>query len=271
MTPAGREDDMHIRNLRHVAITAALAATAVTSRADALTTNTQPLALPTPSLAAVQLVTAPEVQLLGTHYRPRSGGGFARSVGSSSVSQIHVGYYDPDGDASRRFLVGIRGGPMLDKNIQVGVGVDWAHKTEKTSSVSHEAIGPGGTPIIVKTDLASASTNLFPMLAFVQVSADDDMPVVPYFGAAAGYEVLNLTADNFLTGDSYDGTFGGWGWQIWGGAALPLSGRTRVTGEVYVNGGELNRDVEDSLTGGTYRESVNVDGMGLRMGLAWGF
>ena len=259
---------MNTRNLRHSIVAAALLVTAA-GNAEAVTTSS-PFALPTPSLAALTTTAAPEVQQLGTHYRPR-GGGSRSTLGSASVSQIHVGFYDPDGDPTKRFLVGIRGGPMLDEHIQLGVGVDWAHKTEKTSSVTHSEIGPGGQPIEVRTDLSSASTNLFPIMAFVQVSADDDLGVVPYFGAAAGYEVLNLTADNYQTGDSYDGTFGGWGWQLWGGAALPLSGRTRVTGEVFVNGGELNRDVDDVLGGGSYRETVNVDGMGLRIGLAWGF
>lgn len=257
---------MNTRNLRHAAISAALLAITVT-RAEAVTTTSE-FVLPTPSLAAVTTVSAPDVQLLGTHYRAR---GSRSTVGSSSVSQIHLGYYDPDGDASKRFLLGIRGGPMIDDHIQLGVGVDWAHKNEKTSSVSHSEIGPGGTPIEVRTDLSSASYNFFPLMAFVQISADDDLGVVPYFGAAAGYEVLSLSAENFQTGDTYDGTFGGWGWQLWGGAALPLSGRTRVTGELYVNGGELNRDVDNVLTGGTYRETVSADGMGLRLGLAWGF
>lgn len=259
---------MNTRNLRHAVVATALIVT-VAGNAEAVTTSS-PFVLPSPSLAALTTTGVPEVQVLGTHYRPR-GGGSRSTIGSSSVSQIHLGYYDPDGDASKRFLVGIRGGPMLDEHIQLGVGVDWAHKTEKTSSVTHSEIGPGGTPIEVRTDLSSASMNFFPIMAFVQVSADDDLGVVPYFGAAAGYQVLNLTADNYTTGDTYDGTFGGWGWQLWGGAALPLSGRTRVTGELYVNGGELNRDVDDVLGGGSYRETVNADGMGLRIGLAWGF
>ncbi|MFN8588482.1 MAG: hypothetical protein U0704_11870 [Candidatus Eisenbacteria bacterium] len=259
---------MNTRNLRHAAFAAALLCT-VAGRAEAVTSSSE-FALPTPSLAAIVTAPATDVQLLGTHYRPR-GGGSRSTLGTSSVSQIHVGFYDPDGDAEKRFLVGIRGGPMLDEHIQIGVGVDWAHKTEKTSSVTHSEIGPGGTPIEVRTDLSSASSNFFPIMGFVQISADDDLGVVPYFGAAAGYQVLSLTADNYLTGDSYDGTFGGWGWQLWGGAALPLSGRTRVTGELYVNGGELNRDVDNVLNDTTYRETVNVDGMGLRLGLAWGF
>ena len=128
---------MNTRNLRHAAISAALLAISVT-RAEAVTTTSE-FVLPTPSLAAV--TTAPDVQLLGTHYRAR---GSRSTIGSSSVSQIHLGYYDPDGDASKRFLLGIRGGPMIDDHIQLGVGVDWAHKTEKASSVSHSEIGQIG-------------------------------------------------------------------------------------------------------------------------------
>jgi hypothetical protein len=228
------------------------------------------LAAPSADLAMLQL-PAPDVQLAGVHYRPRRSGGFGRRVDSESVSQIHIGFFDPEGDASRQFLLGARGGPMIDPHVQLGVGVDWAHMADNVSSVSHSSNGPGGIPITTKTDLSRASTNLFPIMAFVQVSADDNMPVVPYFGAGAGYEVMNLTADNYLTGASFDATYGGWGWQVWGGAAFPLSGRARVNGELYVNTAELGRDVTDDALGGTYRETVKANGVGMRLGIAWGF
>lgn len=211
----------------------------------------------------------PAVELNGVHYRPRRR--FSERVDASSVSQIHAGFFDPDGARGEQFLIGIRGGPMLDSHVQLGLGVDWIHKTEKTTSVTSSQNGPGGTPIEVRQDLARASSHLFPVMAFVQLSADDDLPVVPFFGAGAGYQVLLLSAEDFTTGAEYDGTFGGWGWQVWGGAALPLSGRTRLTGEVFVNGGELTRDVKDGLLGSSYRETVDADGAGMRFGLAWGF
>ncbi|MEO5987934.1 MAG: hypothetical protein ABIU54_11130 [Candidatus Eisenbacteria bacterium] len=213
--------------------------------------------------------TTPQVEMNGVHYRPRRQ--YSDRVDASSVSQIHLGFFDPDGSRGEQFLIGIRGGPMLDSHVQLGLGVDWIHKTEKTSSVTSSQNGPGGTPIEVRQDLARASSHLFPVLAYVQFSMDDDMAVVPFFGAGAGYEVMLLSAEDFTTGAQYDGTFGGWGWQVWGGAALPLSGRTRVTGEVFVNGGELTRDVKDSFAGSSYRETVDVDGAGMRVGLAWGF
>ncbi len=226
----------------------------------------------TVSLLAYQVShvnSTPQVEMNGVHYRPRRQ--YSDRVDASSVSQIHLGFFDPDGSRGEQFLIGIRGGPMLDSHVQLGLGVDWIHKTEKTSSVTSSQNGPGGTPIEVRQDLARASSHLFPVMAYVQFSADDNMAVVPFFGAGAGYEVMLLSAEDFTTGAQYDGTFGGWGWQVWGGAAVPLSGRTRVTGEIFVNGGELTRDVKDNFLGSSYRETVDVDGAGLRLGLAWGF
>ena len=226
-------------------------------------------AVPTADLALVH-ASIPEVGLAGVHYRPRSGG-WGRRMDSESVSQLHIGFFDPEGDAGRQFLLGLRGGPMIDPHVQLGVGVDWAHMADNVSSVSHKSNGPGGIPITTEQDLARSSSNLFPILAFIQVSGDDNMQVIPYFGAGAGYEVMNLTADDYTTNASFDATYGGWGWQVWAGAALPLSGQVRVSGEVFLNTAEPGRDVTDDRNGGTYRETVTANGSGIRVGMAWGF
>ncbi len=261
-----------------VSSTGAMAATPSPSElalpAATLSVDAAPLvSVPADGFAVVHAATVPDVSVAGVHYRPRRSG-YARPVEAASVSQIHLGFFDPDGDPARRFLAGIRGGPMIDQRIQLGVGIDWAHDSDNTSSVSSTTNGPGGTPIEVRRDLARASTDLFPIMAFVQVSGDDNMSIVPYFGVAGGYEILNLSADDYQTGDSFDATYGGWGWQLWGGLALPLSGRTRLTGEVFVNGAEVGRDVDDpyyGAYGSTYRETVKQDGVGARFGIAWGF
>ncbi len=223
-----------------------------------------------PSLAAVLSPTLPSVENAGVRYRPRSSRS-RRAPDAECVSQLHIGVFDPEGELEDRFLVGLRVGPMIDPNIQLGLGVDWIHKTENASSVTSSQIGPGGVPITVRQDLSRASTDFFPVMAFLQVSAKDDMPVVPYFGLSGGYQVMVLSAQDFTTGEEFDGTFGGWGWQAWAGAALPLSGRTRLSAELYVNGAELSRDVEDVLSGYEIRESIDADGGGLRVGLSWGF
>jgi hypothetical protein len=226
-------------------------------------------ATPSADLAILQ-VPVPDVQFVGVHYRPRSGG-MGRRIDSQSVSEIHIGFFDPEGDAGRQFLLGMRGGPMIDPHVQLGVGVDWAHMANNVSTVSHQSDGPSGFPITTQKDLARSSSNLFPIMAFVQASGDDNMQVIPYFGLGGGYEVMNLTADDYTTNASFDATYGGWGWQVWAGAAFPLSGRARVNGELFVNTAELGRDVTDEALGGTYRETVKVNGVGMRLGIAWGF
>lgn len=205
-------------------------------------------------------------------YRPRRGNSWSRRApDASSVSQVHLGWWDQDGDLKPQFLAGVRGGPMLSPNFQLGAGVDWAHKSSTTSTITRRTTGPGGIPIEVREDLAEVSTHFVPIYAFAQVQGDDDMGVIPYFGGSVGYQLLFLHQDDFQTSSSFDATFGGWGWQAWGGAAIPLSGRTRLTGEVYVNGAELNRDVDDLFSGATVRETVDADGFGARFGVAWGF
>jgi hypothetical protein len=227
---------------------------------------------PAPLSLAFAQVTAPAApEFAGVSYRPRSRGYSRRAPEAAGVSQIHVGFFDPDGAQDARFEIGVRGGPMIDRNFQLGLGVDWIHKTENISTVSTSTQGPGGVPIEVKQQIARASVNMFPIMGFVQFSGPEDMGIIPHFGAAGGYQVLLLSGDDYTTGQSFEGTFSGWGWQVWGGAGVPLGGRTRLTGEVFVNGAELGRDATDELTGLTVHETVSGDGMGLRFGVAWGF
>jgi len=224
---------------------------------------------PAPSLALVQ-PDVPGEELLGVHYRPaRSGWG--RRVDANTVTQIHVGFFDPSGAAGGEFLLGARGGPMLDPHVQIGLGLDWSHLANNASSATRSVTGPGGTTITTTpTDLSSSSIDIFPIMAFAQYSGDDGMSVVPFAGVGGGYEVVNLTADNYAPHQNFDATYGGWGWQAWVGAAVPLSGQVRLSGEVFVNTAEPGRDV--SLADGTpARETVKIDGAGMRFGLAWGF
>lgn len=207
-----------------------------------------------------------------SRYRPRReryrDRGDSRSRG---VSQLHAGFLDPDGDASSGFLLGFRGGQQLDDMIQIGLGVDWRHKAGRSTEVLQESIGPGGETIVTRRDISSYSSNLFPGIAYLQLSGPTDMGIIPYFGVAASWQVLFLNADDFQTGESFDATYDGFGWQLWGGAAIPMSGRSRLVGEVFLNNADLGRDVTDGGTGSSFRETVSMNGVGGRFGINWGF
>jgi hypothetical protein len=252
------------------------------------TTTSPPVsafALPMVSAAALDLPGQDQVAVTivpaGTRYdysryRPRRARAYHESYREGyrppeSVTQVHAGFFDPEGDARSGFLVGLRGGLAPDPHIEIGGGLDWRHKSERASEVLSTGPGPGGSEIVTRRELARSSSNLFPFMGYLQLNADRDLGLVPYFGVAAGYEVLFLSAEDFQTGEDFDGTFGGFGWQAWIGAGVPIGPNARFTTEVFMNDAELGRDVEDAVTGQTFRETVDMDGSGMRFGLTWGF
>lgn len=207
-----------------------------------------------------------------SRYRPRREGSYRHSRWRGrGVSQLHAGFLDPRGPSEAGFLAGFRGGTKIDDAVEIGLGLDWRNKSGRATEVLQQTTGPGGETIIVRRDVSSYSSNLFPALAYVQVSGPSHLLLVPYVGAAASWQVLFLKAADFATGRQFDATFDGFGWQVWAGAAMPLSGRSRLVGEVFMNQAELNRDVYDVTLGQDIRETVNVDGVGARFGMSWGF
>ena len=211
-------------------------------------------------------------RLESIRYRPRirerySDGG-SRGRG---FSQIHAGFFDPDGDPPSAAVFGARAGTSIDEHIQLGFGLDLSHRSDRNTVVVREVPLPSGGSAEQRTVLARSSSNLLPMIVFLQVSPGVELPFTPYFGLGGGYEALFLSAEDFRTGEKFDATYGGWGWQVWGGAALPLSGRSRLAAEVFFNNAELERDVDDPSSGATLREIVPMDGVGMRFGLSWGF
>jgi hypothetical protein len=214
----------------------------------------------------------PSTRYESSRYRPRRERyherGYSRARG---VSQLHVGFLDPDGSADPGFVVGFRGGQQVDDVFQIGLGVDWRNKSGRATEVLQETIGPGGEVIQVRRDLSRYSSNLFPGIAYLQLSGPSNLGVVPYFGVAGSWQVLFLEADDFQTGQTFDATYDGFGWQMWGGAAVPLSGRSKLVGEVFLNDANLGRDVFDEATGTTIHETVSTDGVGARFGVSWGF
>jgi len=200
------------------------------------------------------------------HEAPPEARGPSRSHG---FSQLYGGVLDPDGTQSNSALFGFRAGVSTDDRIQVGIGTDWNHRSEQASVVLRNVPLPGGGTAQQRRELARSSMDLLPMMGLLQLSRGAGL-VRPYVGIGGGYEVLFLTAEDFISGDSFDATYGGWGWQAWAGVALPVAGSTRLTAEVFRNTAEVGRDVSDPVSG-AFREVVSVNGTGVRAGLSWGF
>jgi hypothetical protein len=181
--------------------------------------------------------------------------------------QIHGGVFAHEQNGPRSYAFGLRGGPSIDPHVQIGLGADWYHRTESERAVVAETL-QAGQPVTKTRVLSQASSDLIPVMAFLQLSAGKGL--IPYAGIAGQYQFLLLSATDYATGAGYNANFGGLGWQAWGGLALAF-GRSHLFGEVFISTGDVERDVSDPAGVGTYRETVNADGGGARFGLSWGF
>lgn len=200
-------------------------------------------------------------------YREPRGYPGQRGLRTPMAMQVAAGLYSPGGLSATSFLLSGRAGPQIDPHVQLGFMLDWAHKVDRVSATfGHETVG--GVDLSFEDSRLRGRSDLVPLLAFVQVSGDDARSPVPYAGFGAGYEILSMEADR-PDGSRFAGTFGGWGWQLWAGAGLPLSGQARLNGELFLNHTDLGRDV--NVDGRILRQTASFNGPGLRVGVAWGF
>ncbi len=204
-------------------------------------------------------------------YRPRA---YSRRPAMVPLSlQLHLGLFNPVSEFSTGFDGGFRIGPQLSPFVNVGLAMDWWRRSDNKVidlGTVHAPVGTAHEQLLV----SQSSANLLPILFFIQVSGGEDLAVVPYGGVGMGYEWLFLTADDFVTGESFDQTFGGFGWQVWGGVGLPLDRQTRLNAEVYFNGCEVASDLDVFIEGygrATVRDVIDMNGVGMRFGISHWF
>ena len=89
--------------------------------------------------------------------------------------------------------------------------------------------------------------------------------VVVEMGVPA-YRPRGATAYLATNGSSRRSTYSNPAWEWYAGMGLRLTRSTRIDGEAFYHGATLGRDVTDS-SGLTLRETVDLDGVGVRVGL----
>ena len=272
--------------------TAALpAATAMTPAAALAALFVAALALFAPAAARAQLAAGPSpafaplalntltnlgeapITLATVSYRPRSMRSehphYESPPGFGSQTQIHGGVFNPSTGTGQGFTLGLRGGPNLAPHLQLGIAMDWEHRSSESGNVVGSSAGPGGT-VVVTRQIVSSSENTFPLMAYLQISGSEKRVLVPYAGIGGGYEIVTLSATDYLTSTAFNATYGGWGWQSWAGLRVPFSPHSGLLAEVYTNQATAYRDVYDPFYNMTLRESVGLDGVGFRGGVSWG-
>ncbi len=175
---------------------------------------------------------------------------------------LHGGVFAPVNANANGTTMGMRLGVNAGTHVLLGVMGDWSFQSKNLLQPT-TSDWPGLQPKLV---LANVNAHLVPAMAFIQVRLTDRFPIVPYGGLAGGYEWLLLRAKDYRTGQTADLTYANWAWQGYTGVGLRLSEGLRIDGEVYYNGGALERDVADA-NGLPLKEAVDVNGVGARFGL----
>ena len=130
-----------------------------------------------PAADAALALTRPFVRRVG--YRPRA---YRSPMTAMPITaQFHVGFFDPIDNFSTGFDGGFRIGPQVDPHVQIGLAMDWWHRSDDEVLDLGKVEAPGGIAY-EELILSESTANLVPILVFVQVSGDENMPVIPYAG-----------------------------------------------------------------------------------------
>lgn len=175
---------------------------------------------------------------------------------------FHGGLFSPNATNGIGPTLGLRIGLDLGQHVLLGVMGDWTFKVKSLLEPVPGAL-PGFEPSI---ELARVDAQLIPAMLFLQVKLTNKFFLVPYLGVAGGYEWLILNGHDYRTEEEAHATYENYAWQSFGGVGLRLSQGVRLDSEVFYNGAMLKRDVVDA-NGVTWSETVDANGVGLRVGL----
>jgi hypothetical protein len=161
-------------------------------------------------------------------------------------------------------MVGMRYGKHYSPHLYAGLLTGVA-SVSRSREQTVQPIPNVGTSV----EIERANASLVPIMGYLQVNLTDRFPLVPLVGFGAGYEWLSLNVKD-VAGNETRTAFRNWAWEAYGGVALRVSRRVRLNGELFYNGGALQRHAPDE-NGRVWLEAVHVNGVGARMGLDMDF
>lgn len=184
--------------------------------------------------------------------------------------QIRGGFYDSDGVGDNDWTVGFKLSGRVVPSLHAGIAADLHRRSDAQRTITSQYVDGAGNTVTTTSTSQQAESNLVPLMA----SLEFHLPTPgldPYFGAAGGWEFLNVRVRDFTTGFADEADYNGPGYQLFAGLGIPLGPRAKLTGEAYWNGATLKRDVYDPSSGFLVEERIKVDGAGGRAGLSFAF
>jgi opacity protein-like surface antigen len=192
--------------------------------------------------------------------------------GAKPFTQFRFGTYNPK-DTKAGLILGVRTGRDFDQRVLVGFSADlfWKKFTRESAVNSDTTIG--GVHYTTLQRSVDYTTLILPLMITIDVQIPvQNSPIKPYFGGGIGYQLLFNKESNYITGESDNRFYSGFGYQFEVGAEYQMSPSTGLTMEAFYNGCKAKRGSGTSLGLPTWEE-VDISGMGFRLGIVlrgWG-
>ena len=183
---------------------------------------------------------------------------------------LRGGFYDAEDVTANDWTIGMKVVGRVAPSVHAGIAADLHRRSDAQRIVTSQYVDATGHTVTTTATSSEAESNLVPLMGVLEFHVPAP-GLDPYFGAAAGWEFLNVRVRDFATGFDADANYDGPGYQLFGGVGVPIGSRARITGEAYWNGATVKRDVIDLNTGFLVQERVKVDGVGARAGLSFAF
>ena len=193
-----------------------------------------------------------------------AGTGFAQQA-SGNVFNINAGYMNPT-DMQGGMFFGFMWGTAVDEAVDLGFGVDVFHKTYSETSQVATTEDEGLTSNTYATEVDYSRT-LVPLKFMINVKVPTSMYYGYFIRASLNYNLLFSKEQNYAQDKSQTNRFGGLGWQAAGGFYYQVGSRSTLICDVFYNSGKATRDVEKSNSDLPVTESVNLSGLGFRIGV----
>jgi hypothetical protein len=183
---------------------------------------------------------------------------------------LRGGFFDTENVPKNDWLAGMKLTGVISKSVEMGISTDYQRRSNSAGERIDEYRDPAGNDIKTTVPTAEVSSSLVPAMGILVLRLPTP-GIQPYVGGGAGYEWLFVDGEDFVSNTHYSATFGGFGWQGFGGLDIAIAEKARLNAEAYWNQSNVNRNTTDPISGIQVNQQINVRGAGIRGGLSFGF
>ena len=182
---------------------------------------------------------------------------------------LRGGFFDTENVPKNDWLAGFSLVGVVAKGVEMGISTDYQRRSHSAGEVINEYRDPSGNLVRTSEPTAQVASSLVPAMGILKLRIPTP-GLQPYVGAGAGYEWLFVSGDDFINNTHFSDTFGGFGWQGFGGIDLAINERARLNAEAFWNQSNVSRNLQDP-SGIEVHQQINIRGGGIRGGLSFAF